>query len=247
MLDIDRFAPIVTGGAHADGFLITMRSVDAASPNQVSLVYAARAQLAVTGSGDWQPMGMRASHSIPLTLTGSVPAHQIVGEPGVFAEISTSIFAPMAHLGWSAAWLGTAAGALSRVLKLLRSKQGRTRFDLGSELLLTRLSSARQRLDGVHALLRRAEQAVATAPEVSAPTVQLLLNALKITASEQCHAAVNDLVDAVGLRHGYLKDSETRLELALRDLRSAALNYANDRLHLADGRLALLDQEVRFV
>ena len=247
LLAIDRFAPIVTGGAHADGFLITMRSGEEGSPNQVSLVYADREQLAVSGSGDWQPMGMRASHSIPLKLVGSVPAHQVIGEPGAFAEISKSTFAPLAHLGWSAAWLGTAAGALSRVLRLLRSPQGRSRFDLGSELLLTRLSSARQRLDGVHALLRRTEDVVRTSPDLSAPNVQLLLNALKITASEQCHAAVDELVAAVGLRHGYLKDSPTRLEMALRDLRSAALNYGNDRLHLADGRLALLDPEVRFV
>jgi alkylation response protein AidB-like acyl-CoA dehydrogenase len=75
----------------------------------------------------------------------------------------------------------------------------------------------------------------------------MLLNALKITASEECHAAVQDLVDAVGLRHGYLKDSPTGLERALRDLRSASLNYSNDRLHLADGKLALLDPGVRHV
>ncbi|MER6528166.1 AMP-binding protein [Streptomyces sp. NPDC001508] len=53
--------------------------------------------------------------------------------------------------------------------------------------------------------------------------------------------------DAVGMRHGYLKDSPTGLERALRDLRSASLNYSNDRLHLVDGKLALLDPEVRFV
>ncbi|WP_243754512.1 acyl-CoA dehydrogenase family protein [Labedaea rhizosphaerae] len=246
-LHVDRFAPIVTGGAHADGFLITMRSPDAESPNEVSLVYAHRDQLDVSGSGDWQPMGMRASHSIPLKLVGSVPAHQVIGQHGKFPEISTTIFAPMAHLGWSATWLGTAAGALSRVLRLLRGPEGRKRFDVGSELLLTRLSRARQRLDGVHALLRRATDTVRDALDLSVPNHQLLLNALKITAAEQCHAAVQDLIDAVGLRHGYLKDSPTRLEQALRDLRSASLNYSNDRLHLADGRLALLDPEVRLV
>lgn len=246
-LGIDRFAPIVTGGEHADGFLITMRSPDADSPNQVSLVYAHRDQLDVSGGGDWQPMGMRASHSIPLKLVGSVPGHQVIGRHGSFPEISTTIFAPMAHLGWSAAWLGTAAGALSRVLRLLRGPEERKRLDGGSELLLTRLSRARQRLDGVHALLRRAADVVRDAPDLSVPNHQLLLNALKITSAEECHAAVNDLVDAVGLRHGYLKDSPTRLELALRDLRSASLNYSNDRLHLADGRLALLDPEVRLV
>ncbi|MFE0376908.1 acyl-CoA dehydrogenase family protein [Streptomyces inhibens] len=245
-LVIDRFAPIVTGGAHADGFLITMRSAGAATANDVSLVYAHRDQLGIGASGDWQPMGMRASHSVALKLTGRVPGHQVVGEQGAFHEIATQVFGPLAHLGWSAVWLGTAAGALSRVLRLLRSPAGRERFDPSSELLLTRISRSRQRLDAVHALLQQTLRTVESGADLSVPARQLQLNALKITASEQCLAAVDDLVSAVGLRHGYLKDSPTRLELALRDLRSAPLNYSNDRLHLADGRLALRDQGVSF-
>lgn len=97
----------------------------------------------------------------------------------------------------------------------------------------------------MHALLEHTRRTVAEAPDVSVPRIQLLLNGLKITAAEQCYRAVDDLVDAVGMRHGYLKDSPTRLEQSLRDLRSAALNYSNDRLHLVDGKLALLDSEVR--
>ncbi|MFI8219858.1 acyl-CoA dehydrogenase family protein [Streptomyces sp. NPDC085932] len=246
LLEIDRFAPVVTGGAHADGFLVTMRAAGDATAHEVSLVYANRDQLSVETSGDWQPMGMRASHSVPLRLTGRVPAHHIVGTPGRFHEIAADVFGPLAHLGWSAAWLGTAAGALSRVLRMLRSPAGRERFDVGSELLLTRLSRSRQRLDTVHALLQQALATVEAGADLSRPARQLLLNSLKITASEQCPAAVDDLVEAVGLRHGYLKDSPTRLELAVRDLRSAGLNYHNDRLHLADGRLTLRDQGVTF-
>lgn len=245
-LEIDRTAPIVTGGTHADGFLITMRSPHATADHQVSLVYADRAQLTVTASGRWDPMGMRASQSLPMKLTGDVPGDQVIGEHGAFHRIAQSVFGPLAHLGWSAAWLGTASGAMSRVVRLLRDPAGRGRFDLGSELLLTRLSRARQRLDTVHALLRRTQDLVERQADLSAPSSQLLLNALKITAAEECHAAVDDLVDAVGLRHGYLKDSPTGLEKALRDLRSAALNYGNDRLHLADGQLCLLDPDVTF-
>ncbi|MBT2383357.1 acyl-CoA dehydrogenase family protein [Streptomyces sp. ISL-11] len=248
-LDIDRTAPIVTGGLHADGFLITMRSPDAESDSSVSLVYADRDQLTVTPSGDWNPLGMRASHSTALHLTGRVPDHQVVGEHGAFRAIVLDTFGPLAHLGWSASWLGTATGALSRVLRTLRSPAGRKSADLESELLLTRLSRARQRLDTVHALLRHTAAAVRAADggdALTRPSCQLLLNALKITASEECHRAVEDLVDAVGLRHGYLKDSPTGLERALRDLRSAPLNYSNDRLHLADGSLALLDPGVSY-
>lgn len=247
LLHLDRPAPIVTGGGHADGFLVTMRSPGARSGGQVSLVYAHRDQLAVEESGDWQPLGMRATRSTAMRLTGRLPEHQVVGDQGSFPTIATTVFAPAAHLGWAACWLGTAAGALSRTVRMLRSPQGRARTDLTSELLLTRLSEARRRLDTVHALLRHTERAVEGAADLSTPRIQLLLNALKITAADECHRAVDGLVEAAGLRHGYLRDSPTRLEQALRDLRSASLNYHNDRLHLADGRLTLLDPEVRFV
>jgi acyl-CoA dehydrogenase len=244
-LALDRFAPIVTGGVHADGFLITMRSPDAQADHEVSLVYAARDQLEVATAGDWQPLGMRASHSGPLHLRGLVPAHQVVGEHGRFRDVVAATFGPLAHLGWTAAWLGTAEGALSRVVSLLRNAKTRGSADLDSELLLSRLATARHRLEAVHALLWHTAEVVRDAPDLSRPQIQLLINGLKVTGSEQCHAVAEDLVDAVGLRHGYMKDSPTRLERALRDLRSAALNYSNDRLRVADGKLALLDPQVR--
>jgi alkylation response protein AidB-like acyl-CoA dehydrogenase len=243
-LVLDRFAPIVTGGGYADGFLITMRSPDAESAGQVSLVYADRAQLEIATAGDWQPMGMRATHSAALHLRGVLPGHQVVGEHGRFHDIVAGTFGPLAHLGWSAAWLGTASGALSRVVRLVRDPKARGSLSLDSELLLTRLASARQHLELVHALLWRTTDVVDSGLDLSRRRVQLLINCLKVTSAEHCYTAVDELVEAVGLRHGYLRGSVTRLERALRDLRSASLNYSDDRLRLADGKLTLLDTEV---
>lgn len=242
---LDRFAPVVTGGMHADGFLVTMRSPDASADTQVSLVYADRAQLDIERVGGWQPMGMRATDSGPLRIRGVVPGDQLVGRRGGFRDIVAATFGPLAHVGWAAGWLGTASGALSRVVRMLRDHKTRGSADLGSELLLTRLATARQRLECVHAVLWHCVDVLESAADIGQPRVQVLINGLKVTASEHCLAAVEDLVDAVGLRHGYLRDSATRLELVLRDLRSASLNYHNDRLRTANGRLALLDLEAR--
>ncbi|CAM5639391.1 acyl-CoA dehydrogenase family protein [Streptomyces pilosus] len=245
VLRVDRFAPVVTGGAHADGFLITALAPDAASPSRLSLVYAERDQLTVTVRGEWNPMGMRATHSAPLHLTGEIPRDQVIGEHGAFRDIAVRTFAPLAHLGWAACWQGAADGALQRVVTLLRAE--RHRRDLDSPLLLTRLSRARQRLDTVHALIRHAASVLDSAEDVTSAPVQLLVNAVKLTASELCPAAAEELTDLVGMRHGYLRDSPTGLERTLRDLRSAPLNYSNDRLHAADGVLTLMDREVRHV
>jgi acyl-CoA dehydrogenase len=245
MLWLERDAPIVTGAGDADGFLITMRAPDADSPTQVSLVYADRGQLEVTMAGTWQPLGMRASHSLPLKLAGAIPAHQVVGRHGGFREIVTAVFGPMAHLGWAACWLGTASGALARTLAMLRTPQGRSQYDLSSDLFLTRLARIRSRLVVVRALL---DQSVSTVerPDLdpSTPPVQLLLNTLKTTAADECFAAVDGLMVLTGLRQAYLRDSPLWLERAFRDLRSAALNYSNDRLNLASGSLALMDAGV---
>ncbi|MEW2051426.1 acyl-CoA dehydrogenase family protein [Streptomyces sp. NPDC005476] len=249
LIELDRMAPIVTGGAHADAYLMTVLAPGAGSAGQVSLVYAERDQLDVQVLGGWDPMGMRGTHSVPMRFTGAVPHDQVVGAHGDFRRVTVDVFAPMAHLGWSACWLGTAAGALSRTLRMLRSPDERRRRDLKSELLLTRLSRARQRLDTVQAMLSHAADVYTSLSERErggAPW-QLLVNALKVTASEQCPAAVEELIELVGLRHGYLRNQPLALERALRDLRSASLNYGNDRLHLANGSLCLLDQETTLV
>jgi acyl-CoA dehydrogenase len=211
----------------------------------VSLVYAARDQLEIETLGGWQPLGMRATQSVPMRLAGQVPADQVVGEHGGFREIVAATFGPLAHIGWSAAWLGAAAGALSRILHHLRSPQGRKQFDAGSELLLTRLARIRGRLDLVNALLRHTVAVFDGRSYIADPSVQLLTNALKIHAAEQCFAAIDEMVELVGLRHGYMQGSPLFVERVFRDLRSASLNYGNDRLYLANGSLTLLDRQVR--
>lgn len=245
LVHLDRFAPIVTGGAHADAYLITVLAAGATSPTQVSLVYARRDQLDARVVGGWNPLGMRATHSVPMKLTGAVPESQVIGVPGDFRAIATSVFAPLAHLGWSAAWLGTAAGALARATAQLKSPESRSRVT--SELVLTRLAKIRARLDMVHGMLRHTVDVFTSTPDTSRPSVQLLLNALKCAAAEQCYEAVNEVVDLIGLRHGYMCDSPLFIERALRDLRSASLNFSNDRLYLSSGALALMDPEVRLV
>jgi acyl-CoA dehydrogenase len=241
---IRREAPIVTGGRYADGFLITMRDHPLASPNAVSLVYADRADVKLTLSGSWDPMGMRGTHSVALGIEGRVDGSHLVGEPGGFDSIAMSTFAPAGHLAWSACWLGAARAAYRSVLHLLRDGKRGSGMDVRSELLRTRLARVRLDLDTVAALLAQVLRDVQAAPDIGAVQVQLRLNELKVLAAERTFAAVDTLVDVTGLRHGYLRDGPLPLERIFRDLRSAGLNYSNDRLLLANGALTMFDREV---
>lgn len=200
--------------------------------------------MTVDALGGWQPLGMRATESLPMRLTGRVPDWQVVGAHGEFRDIATSLFGPLAHVGWSAAWLGAAGGVLARVVDLVRGSGGRRGFEPTSELLLTRLANARSRLEVVHSLLHRVVALLESGHDLSVPPARMLVNTLKIRAADECFAAVHELMEMTGLRHGYLRESPLGLERAFRDLRSASLNYSSDRLRLANGASALLDRGV---
>jgi acyl-CoA dehydrogenase len=241
---LQRDAPIVTGALQADGFLVTMRDSDSAPPSAVTLVYADRAELAVEASGSWNPMGMRGTHSVAVKLEGRIPESSIVGHPGDFRTVATRSFIPAGHIAWAACWLGAARAATRAVVELLRSPSGRRQFDIESETLRTRLARVRVDLDTMAALLRQVVWDATTEDDPEPPPIQLRLNALKIFSSERSFAVVDELIQLVGLRHGYIRDVPFPLERMFRDLRSASLNYANDRLLLANGALALIDREV---
>jgi acyl-CoA dehydrogenase len=249
-LVIDRDAPVVTGGAHADGFLITMRADTAAPPSSISLVYADRTQLEIEARGGWDPLGMRATDSGPQHLLGRVAADQIVGRPGHFREVAVDSLIPVGHIGWSAVWLGTARQALAQLVGQLRGG-GRTGADLKSDLFAERLARVRIELETVSAYLRRVvdeiEDLRVRGESVESGHVQIHLNTLKVLAAESSFAAVDRTMQIAGLKLGYMKDSPLALERAFRDLRSAALNYANDRLLRANGLLQLTDREVRLI
>jgi acyl-CoA dehydrogenase len=242
-LQIDRFAPVCTGSSAADGFLISLQSPTATRESEVSLVYADRDQLQVTPKGGWNPLGMRATASGPVHLSGSVPISQLVGTDGRFREIVVETFAPLGHIGWAASWLGCADGALSRVVKHLRHN-GSGLSDLDRQ----RLARIRLRSDATHSMLNLAiDRYCAAADSLTTMPGQLLVNGLKVFASEQTRQMVDELIELVGMRFGYMTDSPLALERALRDLRSAPLNFSNDRLEQADGSLVLMDPGVNHV
>jgi hypothetical protein len=70
---------------------------------------------------------------------------------------------------------------------------------------------------------------------------------LKLAASELTFRAADEMIALAGLPTGYSNDSPIPLARTFRDLRSAALNYSNDRLWLANGGLVVLDRQVELL
>ncbi|PCG84242.1 acyl-CoA dehydrogenase [Streptomyces sp. WZ.A104] len=246
---LDRDAPVVTGGNQADAFLVTARVSPDAAPTESSLVYADRSLLNIDEVGSWKAMGMRGTRSVGLRLTGRVPEWGVIGPPGRFREVATESLIPLGHLGWSACWLGAARGAFSEVTKRLRARDELIRVDIRSELVQERIGRIRVDLELVGAYLEQTRMEVeavrAAAGTLSRPATQIRLNTLKLAASELSFRAVDRLVQLSGLSVGYRQDSPVPLERVFRDLRSAALNYSNDRLWTTVGLHSVLDHTPR--
>lgn len=246
---IDRNAPVVTGGRHADGYLLTMRAHADAQPQQVSMVYAERDQVEITQSGGWHALGMRGTESVPLHLKGEVPDTQLIGAAGEFRTAAIASFIPSGHIGWVACWLGAARGALVDIVTLLRSGSRPTTVDPKSDLVAERLARVRMSLELVSAYLARVtadvDRSRADGTSLEDPATQIHINLLKVIGAELTLDAVQRLVNLVGMRLGYLEGSPVPLERHLRDLTAASLNYADDRLLVATGMLSWLDRDVK--
>lgn len=239
-----RDAPIVTGGSHAEGFLVTMRETPDAADHRVTLLYADRSQLAAEPTTSWDALGMRATESLGMRLRGSVPAHQVIGSPGNFKTVAVESMIPAGHLAWAAVWLGAARRALSDVLTMVRSRGTSHQSDLRSE----RLSRARIDIELVAAYLGAVRDEVLAhrreGRSLSGTSTQIHLNNLKVIAAELTFRAASRLVQIAGLFSGYRREPSMPLERIFRDLRSASLNYSDDRLLTMNGALTLLDRDV---
>lgn len=248
-LTFERDAPVVTGGTAADGFLITLRAAQDAPTHEVTLVYADRDQLHIDAMDDWNPIGMRATESRGLQLTGRIPEYNVIGRPGAFREVAIDSMIPLAHLGWSACWLGGARGVMRGMVGSLRDRSWN--LDLGSDLVRERLARIRVDLELVAGYLAQVCQEVAAARQASVsletPAVQIHINVLKVAAAELTFRAADRLLQLAGLSRGYSRNAAVPVERVFRDLRSASLNNADDRLLGAIGSLVPLDRSVRLI
>ncbi|MCL6661641.1 acyl-CoA dehydrogenase family protein [Paenibacillus amylolyticus] len=249
-LYIDRDAPVVTGGEHADWFLITMKPFDQSPDSDVQLVFAERHQLELESVSDWHAMGMRGTGSVGMHIRGSIREEQMIGAATDFKQLAVQTMIPMGHILWSACWLGAAKGVYEGLIQLIRNPQNRSRFNLQSDLLYARLARVRLQLDTVNIYLNEMIKQYedhsfqGNMKLLEAPRFNIHINNLKILASETLFQATDQMIDIAGLSYGYTANDRLPLERAFRDLRSASLMYHNDRLLLANGKLNLIDHRL---
>jgi acyl-CoA dehydrogenase len=242
---LERDAPVVTGGMAADAYLVTMRTAAERPANDVTLAFVDRSSADVEFRSGWSTMGMRGTESVGIKVKAPVRTDDLIGGAGGFGTVARTTMIPVGHLAWSAVWLGAARGAFSYVLSVLRDPGRRSRDQVASDLSAHNLARIRLSLDVLSAYLQTCVDEFQSGADPSDAAYHIHSNNLKVLASEISYDAVNQMVSLLGLRLGYARTAQTPLERVLRDLRAASLMYANDRLLVANGKLALIDRAIR--
>ncbi|MGO8798808.1 MAG: acyl-CoA dehydrogenase family protein [Roseiarcus sp.] len=235
---LERNASVISYGEHADGILTTARRAETAASSDQVLVAFLKEDYTLERTQSWDTLGMRGTCSVGFILRAQGEPDQILPEP--YERIHSQTMMPLAHLFWSAAWSGVAAGAVQRarafVRKAARASGGKlppaaahlTQARLSLETLRGALQAATQKFE-LHSGDPRALNAI---------DVQLALNFLKVEASELAVTIVMGAMRTCGLS-GYRNDGEFSMGRYLRDILSSPIMINNDRI-LADAQAAVL-------
>jgi acyl-CoA dehydrogenase len=226
---LSRDASVISYGEAADALVTTARRApDAAASDQV-LVVLRKSDYSLKRTRDWDTLGMRGTVSAGFQLEAAAEAAQILPDP--YERIHRETLVPSAHLFWSAAWAGVAAGAVERarrhVAKSARNADGKA--PPASPHLIQALTALRSLRTLIANTTSRFEAIKHDRAALSLLDFQNAITLLKVEASELAVEAVLHALRAAGLS-GYRNDGEASLGRHLRDVLSAPLMISNDRI-----------------
>ncbi|MGD0640338.1 MAG: acyl-CoA dehydrogenase family protein [Roseiarcus sp.] len=238
---LQRDASCISYGLDADGLVTTARRSDSAASSDQVLVVFLREDYSLEPTLTWDTLGMRGTCSTGFIVRAEGEADQVL--PEAYERIHNQTMAPFAHIFWSSAWCGVAAGAVRRarafVRQAARSSGGRMP-PAASQLTRARVSLETLR-SVIQAGIATFERHAADPGGLTTTDAQLALTLLKVEASELAATTVLNAMRACGLS-GYRNDSEFAMGRYLRDILSAPIMITNDRV-LASVEPAVLMSE----
>lgn len=229
MVRLEKDATVISYGLDADAILATARRApDAASSDQVMVVIE-KAQARLEQTSVWDTLGMRGTTSHGFKLAATVPAAQVFPKP--FAEIAAQSMLASSHLFWASLWFGIAGSALSKAQASVRAAARRMPNAVPPGA--ARLAAAAAELAALKTIVRdgisRFEVARHDEAAINSMAFAVAMNAVKIEASRRAVAIVQEALTVVGIQ-GYKNDNPFSIGRQLRDILSAPLMIANDRI-----------------
>jgi acyl-CoA dehydrogenase len=225
---LKRDATVISYGAQADAIVTTARrAADAAASDQVLVVLLA-SDYTLEPTLSWDALGMRGTCSGGFNLVAAGDAAQVMTTP--YEAIHAQSMVPAAHILWSSAWAGIAAGAVERARKYVR-KAMRGGGDLPpSAPYYSRATASLRALRALIVAVVDRYESIADDPDrLSTMEFQTAISLLKVDASELAVQTVMSAMRVGGLS-SYRNDTDVSIGRHLRDVLSSPIMINNDRI-----------------
>jgi acyl-CoA dehydrogenase len=241
-VSFEKHATTVSYGRQADALLVTVRRNESAKPWDQVLVFVRAAQARLVQTSDWDTLGMRGTCSPAFSVRATVPSTQVCVLP--FEAIAVRCMVPLAHLLWSAVWTGVAADAVRRATAMARVK-ARAAVKSGAPIVDVRLARMHADFAGICAFV---DGFAAAYPgwdrDFDYASLSVRANELKLKVSTGAVRVVEQALEICGMA-GYRNEGDYSVGRHLRDLYSARLMIANDRLERTNAELLLLHGDTK--
>ncbi|MEV4315586.1 acyl-CoA dehydrogenase family protein [Actinocrispum sp. NPDC049592] len=233
-----REAPVVSAARHAQAFLVTAgrRDSDAVAMAWVPTSAVVGGQAGLRKS---TPLtGMRATENRSLVVAADGDEDLLIGGADGFRGAAKARWSRLAHLGWSASWVGAAAQVVEEATGGPARKRFARRQAVGT-IPRASLAATVWELESVTGALLRHQRELPgeTGSDRVDEHITVRSNLLKAGASETCFRVVDRVVADIGAPALVPGSS---IERHWRDLRMAALVTRNDALLVSAGSLLSL-------
>jgi acyl-CoA dehydrogenase len=235
----EKQAPTVSYGEHADDLFSTVRRAPDAEPGDQVVVLTRREQVTLEPQGTWDPLGMRGTCSPGFVVRAEFPAEQVLPVP--FSRVAAESMVPVSHLLWAHVWLGVATDAFDRARAFVRASAKQRPGEVPPTA--RKLSALLSDLTLLRAEVGSALRYYVDAADAGTMAAAVRFNNLKIAASEQAPRICLGALGVCGIV-GYKNDTPFSIGRHLRDVLSAPLMVANDRIHETNAGLLLIAKDV---
>ncbi len=225
---LKRDATVISYGAQADAIVTTARrAADATASDQVLVVLLA-SDYTLEPTLSWDALGMRGTCSGGFNLDATGDAAQVMTTP--YEAIHAQSMVPAAHILWSSAWAGIAAGAVERARKYVRkAMRGGGELPPSAPHFSKATASLRALRALIVAVVDRYEAIADDADALSTMEFQTAISLLKVDASELAVQTVMSAMRVGGLS-SYRNDTDVSIGRHLRDVLSSPIMINNDRI-----------------
>ena len=239
---LEKMAPVISYGEHADGILATARRAPESPPNDQVLVLCRAPGLTLEPISGWDTLGFRGTCSLGFRLVAEGGADHILDD--AYADISSRTMLPVSHILWSNVWLGLATSATDKARHFVRTEaRKKPGVTPPSALRLAELIAQLQRMEElIRGTARRYDRQCDDLDALAGMGFAIAMNSLKVSASTLVVDIVNRAMAICGMA-GYREDSPYSLGRILRDAHGAAVMVNNDRINSNTAQMLLIHKD----